>query len=71
LAPGFVPRWKAHVRRLFSIRSFGDCDRVVTGASTFRDFPYYIAFVTDEGRVLVVAIADASRHPGYLKYRIP
>ena len=34
-------------------------------------FPYYVAFVTDEERAVVVAVAHASRHPGYFKSRIP
>jgi plasmid stabilization system protein ParE len=34
-------------------------------------FPYYIAFTTDEEQALVVAVAHASRHPGYFKHRMP
>ena len=34
-------------------------------------FPYYVAFITDEERAVVVAVAHASRHPGYFKSRIP
>ena len=34
-------------------------------------FPYYIAFVLDEQQAVIVAVAHASRHPGYFKSRIP
>jgi hypothetical protein len=34
-------------------------------------FPYYVAFVTDAHRVLVVAVAHAGRHPDHFKRRIP
>ena len=34
-------------------------------------FPHYVAFVTDEEFALVVAVAHASRHPGYFMNRIP
>lgn len=34
-------------------------------------FPYYIAFVTDEQRAIIIAVAHSSRHPNYLKTRIP
>ena len=34
-------------------------------------FPYYIAFITDEQRALVIAVAHSSRHPDYFQSRIP
>ena len=34
-------------------------------------FPYYLAFITDEQRALVIAVAHSSRHPDYFKSRIP
>lgn len=34
-------------------------------------FPYYIAFVLREERVLVTAVAHGSRHPDYWKSRMP
>ncbi len=34
-------------------------------------FPYYVAFIIDEGRALIIAVAHSSRHPDYFKNRIP
>ena len=34
-------------------------------------FPYYLAFITEEGRVLIIAVAHSSRRPGYFRSRIP
>ncbi len=33
-------------------------------------FPYFIAFVVEEPRLIVVAVAHTSRHPGYLRNRL-
>ncbi|MGA3170857.1 MAG: type II toxin-antitoxin system RelE/ParE family toxin [Chthoniobacteraceae bacterium] len=33
-------------------------------------FPYYVAFVIEEGLALIIAVAHASRHPDYFKDRI-
>jgi plasmid stabilization system protein ParE len=34
-------------------------------------FPYYIAFILAEEQVLIIAVAHSSRHPNYLRRRIP
>jgi len=34
-------------------------------------FPYYVAFVTDAEKAVVIAVSHASRHPNYFKTRIP
>ena len=34
-------------------------------------FPYYVAFVLREERVVIIAVAHASRHPDYWKHRRP
>ncbi len=34
-------------------------------------FPYHIAFVNDEQRVVIIAVAHASRHPDHFKTRMP
>jgi toxin ParE1/3/4 len=34
-------------------------------------FPYYVAFVTLEGLVIIVAVAHSSRRPGFFQTRIP
>ena len=34
-------------------------------------FPYYVAFITDAQQALIIAVAHSSRHPDYLKNRIP
>lgn len=34
-------------------------------------FPYYLAFITEEHQVLIVAVAHASRHPDHFKGRLP
>jgi len=34
-------------------------------------FPYYLAYVLRDERVIIVAVAHASRHPDYWKYRMP
>ncbi len=33
-------------------------------------FPYYIAFITCEQQIVVVAVAHPSRHPDYFKIRV-
>src|SRR5215217_2972076 len=34
-------------------------------------FPHYVAFVSDEQNAIILAVAHASRHPGYFKNRLP
>jgi len=34
-------------------------------------FPYYIAYFTRGERIIIVAVAHASRHPDYWKQRFP
>jgi plasmid stabilization system protein ParE len=34
-------------------------------------FPYYIAFILRQERVLIIAVAHASRHPDYWRSRMP
>lgn len=34
-------------------------------------FPYYVAFIAEEGRALIIAVAHSSRHPNYFKGRVP
>ncbi len=33
-------------------------------------FPYYLAFILSEDKVVIVAVAHAKRHPGYWKDRL-
>jgi plasmid stabilization system protein ParE len=34
-------------------------------------YPYYVAYVVRNERIVVVAVAHASRHPDYWKTRLP
>jgi plasmid stabilization system protein ParE len=80
-------RWYLSQNRSAGTRFMADLDRgieVVTDAPErwpahfhgtrrylLRRFSYSLVYTFDEGKVLVVAVAHASRRPGYWRQRVP